>query len=330
MPAHQAKAGFFADLFGVGESASAENTSSVPTENLQNIALLETSSISPAEEDTDINVLSENALLPATSAMGVDSEEADITADQIEVYVVKKGDTIPGIAKMFNVSPNTIVWANSLKSGEKLIEGDTLIILPVSGVKHIVLKGQTLKIIAKKYGVEVSDITSFNNISIDTELMPGDELVIPGAEIAVAPAPKTTKKAGLPASSSGSSKSAGYFIKPIDCRLSQGKHDRYAVDLACGAGKTQGLPIKAAASGKVIFAKYGWNGAFGNLTIIQHPNGMQTYYAHQSSLNVTLGQQVNQGDVIGYVGSTGRSTGPHLHFEVRGGYNPGFNNSWKQ
>ncbi len=89
--------------------------------------------------------------------------------------------------------------------------------------------------------------------------------------------------------------------------------------MSCGPS---GTPIKAAASGRVIFAKVGWNGAYGNLTIIQHDNGTQTYYAHQSKLAVSAGDYVNQGEVIGYVGSTGRSTGPHLHFEVRGAPNP--------
>lgn len=279
----------------------------------------------PIDEDKNVDI-SLNALVPATSGQvsGVSTSDTDFAFDQISVYVVRKGDTLAQIAEMFDVSSNTILWANDLKKGEKLKEGDTLIILPVSGVKHTVLKGQTLKGLAKLYKVDVYDIATFNDIAEDEKLTLGDELIIPGAEIEVetiAPKKKTPSYYADNSKASG-----GYYIKPIPCRLTQGRHDKYAVDMSCGPG----TPIKAAASGKVIFAKYGWNGAFGNLIIIQHPNGTQTFYAHQSKFAVSQGENVSQGQVIGYVGNTGRSTGPHLHFEVRGrgAMNPGFDNSW--
>jgi murein DD-endopeptidase MepM/ murein hydrolase activator NlpD len=123
-----------------------------------------------------------------------------------------------------------------------------------------------------------------------------------------------------------------YFIKPVPCPLSQGRHDTYAVDMSC---HTAGTPIKAAASGVVVRASEGWSGGYGNLVVIQHPNGMITFYAHMlnGSMKVSVGEHVTQGQVIGNVGSTGRSTGPHLHFEVRNGRNPGFDKTgtaWKQ
>ncbi len=329
-----------ASLFGLGTKVLASNEKASPTNesNSQNMDLL-TPMVSPGavvsdkkdpdiiKSDKEINVVSETALVPSTSAMGTDSDDADVSSEDITIYVVRKGDTAATIAEMFKVKVNTIYWANDLKKGDKLTEGDTLIILPTDGVKHTVLKGQTLKGIAKLYGVDVNDITSFNDILLDTSLVVGDELIIPGAEIKTTSPTKTIKQGGrLPASDKSSQRSStGYFIKPIPCGQTQGRHDRTAVDLGC---HTSGTPIKAAASGKIIFAKNGWNGAFGNLVIIQHPNGMKTYYAHQSKLNVSIGDQVSQGDIIGFVGNTGRSTGPHLHFEVRGGWNPGFDNSW--
>ena len=113
---------------------------------------------------------------------------------------------------------------------------------------------------------------------------------------------------------------AGYYIDPVPgYRLSQGIHDNNAVDLAIA----KGTPIHAAAFGRVIFARYGYNGGFGNVVIIDHANGTQTLYAHQSKLATKAGDEVYQGQVIGYVGSTGHSTGPHLHFEVHGAQNPG-------
>ena len=114
--------------------------------------------------------------------------------------------------------------------------------------------------------------------------------------------------------------------------MTQGRHDHYAVDLSC---HVQGTPIYAAASGTVLFARYGWNGGYGNLIILQHPNGTKTFYAHiePNGIVVTTGDSVEQGQVIGHVGETGHAFGPHLHFEVRGGGNPGFDYSgsaWKQ
>ena len=102
-------------------------------------------------------------------------------------------------------------------------------------------------------------------------------------------------------------------------RLTQGLHDGGAVDLAM----PRGTPILAAASGTIIFARDGYNGGYGNMVIISHPNGTQTLYAHQSKLVSSAGDKVSQGEVIGYVGSTGHSTGPHLHFKISGAQNPG-------
>ena len=333
----QTEASFFDSILGNEVLASTVES------NSQNMSILQ-ANVSPAsiiedkkdkdskkaEKDKEVSLdedknvdISNNALVPAINGQSKDGDgDSEFDFDQISIYVVRKGDTVAEIAKMFNVTSNTILWANDLKKGEKLTEGETLIILPVSGVKHTVLKGQTLKGVAKLYKVDISEIASYNDIEEDTKLVIGDELIIPGAELEVETiAPK--KKA--PSYFADNSKATGgYYIKPIPCRLTQNRHDKYAVDMSCGAG----TPIKAAASGTVIFAKYGWNGAFGNLIIIKHPNGTQTFYAHQSKFAVSQGDYVSQGQIIGYVGNTGRSTGPHLHFEVRGAKNPGFDNSW--
>lgn len=333
----QTEASFFDSILGNEVLASTVES------NSQNMSILQ-ANVSPASiiedkktkdtkktgKDAEIEVdedksvdISSNALVPATSGQSKDGEiDSEFSFDQISVYVVRKGDNPEQIAEMFDVTANTILWANDLKKGEKLKEGETLIILPVSGVKHTVLKGQTLKGVAKLYKVDISEIASYNDIEEDTKIAIGDELIIPGAELEVETiAPKKKAPSYF---ASNSKASGGYYIKPIPCRLTQGPHDRFAVDMSCGAG----TPIKAAASGKILFAKYGWNGAFGNLIIIQHPNGTQTFYAHQSKFAVSQGDYVSQGQIIGYVGNTGRSTGPHLHFEVRGAKNPGFDNSW--
>ena len=284
-----------------------------------------------------VNIVSGDSLFPATSHVSIPGSagSGDSSSDQMSIYVIRKGDSISQIADMFGVSANTILWANDMKKGDKLVEGDTLIILPISGVKHTVLKGQTLKGIAKKYGVDVSDIAGFNGIAEDAQLSVGDELIIPDGQM--------TDDGGSPSKTSSNSSSSskskkvyyetynlanytGYFINPVPgARLSQGIHDNNAVDLAIA----KGTPIHAAAAGEVIFAKMGWNGAFGGLVIIDHANGTQTLYAHQSQVLAHVGDEVSRGDVIGLVGSTGHSTGPHLHFEVHGARNPGADDSWK-
>ncbi len=333
----KAQAGFFADLFGIGDdSEKTEEVEAISDQNSQNLNLLQAnvsvttiedknSKDSKIDETKEVNI-EENALLPAVSPWGaLTSKDGDYTSEDISIYVVRKGDTISSVAKLFGVTTNTILWANGLKAGEKPKEGDTWIILPVSGVKHIVLKGQTLKSIAKQYKVDVNDIIDFNNLDEESKLNIGDEIIVPGAEIEVETiAPKKPAPKYLVDNSTKGS--GGYYIRPLKCGvITQGLHDKFGIDMACGK---IGTPIYAAASGKVIFAKYGWNGAYGNLIIIAHPNGTQTFYAHQSKFAVSAGDNVSQGQVIGYVGNTGRSTGPHLHFEVRGAKNPGVDNSW--
>lgn len=342
------EASLLSSLLGDDASASAPETISTPNSiaNSQNMSLLQANASSASfldkktktkddeedvKEDASITI-TDNALSPVTNPLGVSdgTDSKDPSFDQISIYVVRGGDSIAKIAEMYDVSVNTIMWANDLKS-KKLTVGDTLIILPVSGLQYKVQKGDTLKGLAKEYKVDVADIIDYNNLTEDSKLSVGDELIIPGAEVEVKAAipvkVKSTSKTGsIPNNfnNSDSSKSVSGFLKPIPCRQSQGRHDKYAVDLACGKA---GVSIQASISGKVIFAKKGWNGAFGNLTIIEN-NGIQTFYAHQQDIFVSVGQQVSQGQIIGTVGNTGRSTGPHLHFEVRGAKNPGFDNSW--
>jgi LysM repeat protein len=279
------------------------------------------------------NIVSDNALMPSTGPAGVSNgtDAPDPSSQETSVYVVRSGDSISQVADMFGVSVNTILWANDMKKGDKLVEGDVLFILPVSGLEHKVTKGQTLQSIAKLYKADVNDIIQSNNITLDTPLAVGDTLIIPNGE--------KSEESDKPVQNLGASIAkdkqyykdhpiknfAGYYVDPVPgYRLSQGIHDNNAVDLAIA----RGTPIHAAASGTVILARTGYNGGFGDLVIISHPNGTETLYAHQSKIATSTGEHVNQGEVIGYVGTTGHSTGPHLHFEVHGARNPGSDGSW--
>jgi LysM repeat protein len=329
----------------LGSDAYANTRSGQSVDNSQTISLLgaEVSSNSPRNsKDKAVqevsgslsgSIVADSALLPSVSPSsissigGVDVDSSGLNPDDISVYVVHKGDTIAQIAEMFDVSSNTILWANDLKKGEKLKEGDTLFILPVSGVQHTVAKGETLANIAKKYKVDMETITSFNGLEKGAVLAIGDELVIPDAEMpndsSPSAAPKKKSSGGGSYLTNAPLKDAtGYFIHPVPemKRRSQGLHGpgNRGVDMAAPTGTR----ILAAAEGTVLLARTGYNGGYGNMVIIQHPNGTKTLYGHMSRIDTTTGAHVKQGGQIGAVGSTGRSTGPHLHFEVQGAKNP--------
>jgi len=240
---------------------------------------------------------------------------------EIQEYVVAEGDTFFSISQKFGISVDTILFANGLNKNSILKPGQKLIILPVDGILHQVKEGDTLNEIANKYQAKVEEIIAFNELEGENNIYIGDILVIPGGKM---PKPKSNN-------SNSSSKniviypsntlSSGYFICPVagGCRITQSLHWYNAVDFSNGKC---GEPIVAAASGTVIKAKYGWNGGGGNLVKILHSNGVITMYGHLQVIFVSPGEEVLQGQIIGTMGSTGRSTGCHLHFDVFGAKNP--------
>lgn len=275
-----------------------------------------------AEDGQDSDVMQ------ATSgSLRVSTEDIDFpVSDTISVYEVKKGDTLATVAKLFNVSKNTIIWANDLKS-QTLTPGESIVILPMTGIKYVVKDGDTVKSLARKYKADEDDIAKYNGIAVDTDLQTGDTLLIPDGEIAVAqPQPKKTQKSGKGLvitkilNTYSYSAPSGFLIRPVvNARKSQGIHGHNGIDLA----GVPGTPVLASATGRVIVAKMGgYNGGYGNMIVMVHDNGIQTVYAHLRAINVSQGQYVTQGTQIGELGNTGRSTGPHLHFEVRGAKNP--------
>ena len=306
---------FVADLF---KNNIVENTENI---NSQNMALLQASlNLDPnlAKGGGDITIIGDIALMPETGPSGSMANIKDQSAsDTINVYVVREGDSLSQIAKMFNVSTNTIIWANDLHKS-LIKEGQTLVILPVSGVKHEVVKGETLASITKKYKGDLDEILNFNNLSENSKLSVGDIVIIPDGEVGAYSFGSTGSSQKIVGSSNNPAYE-DYYIRPVNGRKSQGLHGYNAVDIAASTG----TPIFASASGKVIISRNGgWNGGYGSYVVINHNNKTQTLYAHMSEDIVYVGQNVVQGQIIGYVGSTGKSTGPHIHFEIRGTKNP--------
>ena len=240
--------------------------------------------------------------------------------NEISVYTVQEGDSLSEIAEEHGVSINTILWANDIRDASTIRIGDELIILPVSGVRHTVKSGDNLSSIAKKYGSNAEDIALYNGMEVGDVLKIDTEVIIPDGAF---PSSAGTRKASSPvktgSSPAKSSSGSGTFSNPLPgAPITQANHGYNAVDLD---GET-GDPIYASASGTVIVAKgSGWNGGYGTYVVIDHGGGVQTLYAHMSSLEVS-GGTIGKGDVLGYVGNTGKSTGSHLHFEVRGAKNP--------
>ena len=327
-PLPQAHAGlfsFFGSLFGGNGSVPEDETklqetliSSLHTMPLLN-APVNVDGVKAARGGAALTIVDGNALVSASGPLGsVAEDDAVIKTDRITLYTVREGDNISVIARMFGVTVNTILWANNIKSSNLIKPGDVLVILPISGIKYTVKKGDTLASIAKQYHGDVEEISIFNGLLADAALAAGDEIIIPNGEI-TAPAPIRSTGSRSIASGSALQNIVGYFLKPVAGVRSQGIHGYNGVDLAASCGSS----IMASAAGTVIVSKeYGWNGGYGNYIVITHANGTQTLYAHNAANVASVGQYVVQGQKIATVGSTGRSTGCHVHFEVRGAKNP--------
>ena len=316
------EAGLFSSFFTAPETNTEDEIVYAIGSNAQTLPLLKAAlhtDPNPAKGGGDI-LIDDGTLVPSGSIESTESDTSSPTANgEISLYIVREADTLSQIAEMFDVSEKTILWANDIRDPSIIQPGDTLVILPITGVRHVVKKGDTIGSIAKKYSSDVNDILKYNQLSSADDISVGDTIVVPGGEIST-PTPtqthKTTSSHTVVATGNGSS---GYIPPLTSYVCTQGIHGYNGVDLAAPVG----TPIRAAASGQVIVAKTsGWNGGYGLYVVIRHPNGTQTLYAHMSSDIVRIGQNVVAGQVIGYVGVTGRSTGPHLHFEVRGARNP--------
>jgi murein DD-endopeptidase MepM/ murein hydrolase activator NlpD len=278
------------------------------------------------------NVAGADDLVPNSFVLVVGGQMP--TRERIEDYTVRNGDTLWSIAERFGLQPSTIVWANSLTNADVLSVGQPLIIPPVNGVIHHIASGETIEGVADKYGVKPAEITAFapNGLGGGSALVPGQDIIVPGGTppappppvIAAPPEPAPVDNppaaapAAAPAPAAGT-QAVGSFIWPATGALTTyfGDNPAYygpgghnGLDIA----NVQGTPLLAADGGVVILAA--WSGGLGNAVAIDHQNGFVTWYGHCVSFAVSPGQRVARGQVVAYMGTTGNSTGPHIHFII--------------
>jgi murein DD-endopeptidase MepM/ murein hydrolase activator NlpD len=288
------------------------------------------------------------ASLPTTTGSDTGSQQAivrhivlktDITSSttyKVVEYTVALGDSVFGIAKDHNIKPETLLWANydTLQdSPDSIRVGQKLNIPPTDGVYYKWQEGDTLDSIAKKFETSVDDILNWpgNNIDLaNPDIKPDTFVMVPGGHrefvqwIVPTVARGRSGTAVLNGSACGSGGPVGSgFIWPTGNHFLSGNNywsGHLGIDIAAGLG----APVWAASAGVVTLAQA--YGGYGNLVMIDHGNGYITVYGHLSQINVVPCQGVAAGQLIGLAGSTGNSTGPHLHFEVR--LNGGFVNPY--
>jgi murein DD-endopeptidase MepM/ murein hydrolase activator NlpD len=260
--------------------------------------------------------------------------------DEVVKYTVQDGDTVFGIAEKFGLEPETVLWGNYytlLDDPHQLQAGQELNILPVNGTYHEWQQGEGLNGISSYYGVTPEDIINYppNNLDIATigdfsnpNITPGTWLIVPNgrrefvswsAPLGVTrenPAYARVLGPGACDAISGGAVGYGTFIWPSNKHYLSGfdyapNANHWGIDIAGNEGEA----VYATDAGVIVYA--GWNNyGYGNMILVDHGGGFQSLYGHLSGLNVVCGQSVGQGDVIGAIGTTGRSSGAHLHFEI--------------
>ena len=293
---------------------------SLPTRNLALVDLPVASRNSTDSSIVRTNQFSIDEVAAVQAASPISSDDSqEKNNDKVIIYTVREGDTVSSIAKAHKISIDTITWENEISDVDAIKPGDKLRLLSVSGLRYKVKSSDTIKKIADKYKVDTQTILTYNDLPANGQIVVGQEIIIPGGkkpEIRVEP----KRSIAFGTRRTYTKINRGWLTHPAPyARRTQGLHRTNAVDLA----GPYGSPIYAAASGKVIMATSGgWGGGYGKYIKIKHSNGVTTLYAHASRVLVKKGQKVKKGQVIARMGSTGRSTGSHVHFEVRGARNP--------
>jgi LysM repeat protein len=268
----------------------------------------------------ELPVLDDSSLAPAPNPH---TFEGTLPEHEFIIHTVVRGETPNGIAEQYGIEPETILGGNPRLSEESslLQIGTELIILPIDGVLHDVQPADTLESVSQQYGISTEEIIAYepNNLEFPYRLQPDSQILVPGAVREVFQwTPPDLSSVGGTSVEGGSVRpvivGTGTFIFPVNSRnyTQFFWYGHPGLDIAL----PEGSAVYAADTGTVTYA--GWNAwGYGNLIVVNHGNGYETFYGHLSSFNVTPGQIVYQGNVIGGTGNTGNSSGPHIHFEIR-------------
>ncbi|MFP4016189.1 MAG: peptidoglycan DD-metalloendopeptidase family protein [Halanaerobiales bacterium] len=247
---------------------------------------------SPVDDSTNIDSAT-------TESMKAPVERVSLV-EEIFVHRVSRGDNLWVIANKYDINIDTLIGANDITNMNKIQIGDELRILPIKGILYKINPGESLWTISRKFDITIKSIVEANAIVNPDLVKPGVSLILPGARPEFGYSDRLSKR----------------FIKPINARISSYFGPRWGkqhegIDWAVNVG----TKVRAARSGKVIYSD--WASGYGYTVVIEHQKGVRTLYAHNSKLLVHGGQWVEQGQVISLSGNTGRSTGPHLHFEIQ-------------
>ena len=250
------------------------------------------------------------------------------------IYTVEDGDTVDSLAARYGISPDSVVWNNlDLENANMLTLGQFMRIPMSDGIIYEIRMGDTLSDVAARFGVDVQSITSFagNRLANADGIAENQIVFIPNGSMPPPPPPPTETPpppapsrvaappvADEPENAEPAPSSSG-FIWPVHGPISSYFGPSHPLGIDVDQYNSPGAPIVAAASGVVTFAGGNSCCSYGLYVVINHQNGFETLYGHMASFNVSQGEYVNQGEVLGYVGLTGYSTGYHLHFEMRSG-----------
>ncbi|MBU0646476.1 peptidoglycan DD-metalloendopeptidase family protein [Patescibacteria group bacterium] len=287
------------------------------------VSYLGNNAIDPLDHlDIDINYVNSESGLDNGSALASHADPVNVPKREAIIdYTIESGDTLGGISEKFGLSLSTVLWANDLTYRSTIQPGDTLKILPVDGLLHTVKDGDTLNKIANSYNADVDETQRVNKLASRDDINIGEVLLVPGGEKPAPVAASITAPVSsiftAPSTSStaarGSSTGSGDWVWPSDWRVItqyySWRHTGLDID---GDYNTNNY---AAAAGVVTYS--GWYNGYGYTVDIDHGDGIMTRYAHHSKLFVDVGDTVYAGQALGKTGTTGRSTGTHLHFEVR-------------
>lgn len=271
----------------------------------------------PIDALGDAGVIAESGYLATAEALLVNPSrpEGNLMAGRngLLIYKVQPGETLSGIAANFEISLNTVLWANPGLRSRYLSPGQEVVILPTSGVLHEMREGETLDSVAKLYGVPEEHLLAFNSSQLK-ELLPGRKIIVPGGK------PLSNLNSG---SRNNLPSLTGYFSLPTTGWNWGELHEDNAIDIANACGTSiyaaqEGLVIKVGDPGN-------WNLGYGGFVEIEHPNKTGTKYAHTGKNFVSVGDYVEKKQLIAEMGNTGNVhgvSGCHLHFEVAGAKNP--------